>query len=467
MTSDVDVGRKRNSSRSSHEKTEPPVTDYAGIALKHLGTSAAEANLRGLARRVALMAAGESLGGRGSAARKILERGSTASEQAAEALRKVQVMTLLDALGRPAPGEAVDEAQAAIAGEHRMHRLQWLQAIVSGLDRLAPALWDSAQATPSLPRGRPKRSAALPFALEALERLWWRYHSEVPTQSTSKGGFLAFAQDVLTSEPCSFAKGSVSKAVGAFLKTENRPARKTVRAALPRPAPFRSVLVIGADDPVLREIVRLHAEDGARVVATAPPDRVAAVAKDLDARVTVVPLSLTEIPTAEDLAPLRKARYDRIVIGGLTGERGAIGPDTPAGFDQAGLADAMGAALRVPPVLNAILQGLWERLRNGGKVVVVASHLGSVSHGARSRSYTTAPAFAAVTALVRLWAHDLAGAGITVTTMHTGKGRREDGTPDRHTLPANAARVMRETVDRLGERERGSLVDINGSLEPF
>ena len=71
------------------------------IALKHLGTSAAEANLRGLARRVALMAAGESLGGRGSAARKILERGSTASEQAAEALRKVQVMTLLDALGRP------------------------------------------------------------------------------------------------------------------------------------------------------------------------------------------------------------------------------------------------------------------------------------------------------------------------------------------------------------------------------
>jgi NAD(P)-dependent dehydrogenase (short-subunit alcohol dehydrogenase family) len=302
-----------------------------------------------------------------------------------------------------------------------------------------------------------------------LEHLWWRYQSQVPTQSTGRGGFMALALDVLMAPPCSFTEGSVDKAVQEYLARSHRPVLRATQPPAKTPvASPRSVLVIGAEDPILQALARQHAHDGDRVVATAAPDRVAAVRSALGDAVAVAPLALTAMPRPEDLAALGDGALDLLVIGGLTGSTGILEPGGPEDFKRVRLSGRAAVALAVPPVLDAIVQEQSHRLalRKRARIVLVTSPMASGAKRRAAGGSSAGPAYAAIQALFELWARDLGGQGISVIAMHPGWGQREDGTPNRHTLPADTAWVMRETILRLDEREHGHLVDLHGSLEP-
>lgn len=411
---------------------------------------------------------GESLGGKGSQAVRTLASAGSAAKAAAKRLRTVDLVALIEAMRRPAKGEASAPYQATINDVTRMAVVERLDALMVGLDRLAEGLTAAAQQVPRLERKRPPRSGVFGFALEALEHIWWRYRFEVPTQSTATGGFMAFVQDMLTSAPCSFATGSVDKAVREYLDDETRPALQAARSVAVTPEAPRSALVIGADNPVLGALARHYAETGTRVVATAAPERVAAVQSELGDGIAVVPLSLMRVPTADEIAALGTGELDVMVIGGLTGLTGVIEPMGADDFYRVDPAGRAAAALKVPPVLHALVRAMRGRLVSGqeAKVVVVSSPLASGAKGRLAGGYAATPAYAAIQAHVGLWARDLGGDGVTVVAMHPGWGQREDGTPNRHTLPVTTARVMRETIGRVGEREHGRLVDLHGSLEP-
>jgi NAD(P)-dependent dehydrogenase (short-subunit alcohol dehydrogenase family) len=460
--------QKRRAPKSTSVANSNSPADFASIAEKHLGTSAPANDLRGLASLVAGMRRGEALGGKGSEAARKLSGAGKAVAVAAKHLRGINLLALIEAMRRPAKGETTAPSQATINDLTRMAVVERLGALMVELDRLAEGLTAAAQQVPRLKRKLSPRSGLFGFALEALEHIWWRYRFEVPTWSTATGGFTAFAQDMLTSPPCSFATSSVKTAVREYLKDETRPALQAARSVAVVPEAPRSALVIGADSPVLGALARHYAEAGTRVVATAAPERVAAVQAKLGEGIAVVPLSLLRVPTADDLVALGKGKHDVMVIGGLTGLTGVIEPMGADDFERVDPAGRATAALQVPTALQALMQAMRRRrvLRKGARVVVIASHLASAAKGRLAGGYAATPAYAAIQTLVGLWARDLGGDDVTVVSMHPGWGQRDDGTPNRHTLPATTARVMGATIGRLGPREHGELIDLNGSIEP-
>jgi NAD(P)-dependent dehydrogenase (short-subunit alcohol dehydrogenase family) len=68
--------------------------------------------------------------------------------------------------------------------------------------------------------------------------------------------------------------------------------------------------------------------------------------------------------------------------------------------------------------------------------------------------------------LVRLLANDLVEDGIYVAAIHPGWGRDAQGLPQRHGQPRIAAAVLRETITKLGDEQRGRLVDLYGARSP-
>lgn len=444
--------RKRNGRaaaaalKDGSDTSAPP--DYDALAREFLHATSAGRALRSIADLVRRMRDGAAAEGEGSSAIRTLNGAARAAGAAGEHLRRVPILTVLEALGAPAPAEVGAPHRDALNDFLRLHLGDRFDTTLLALDRLAAGLERAAKATRRRPRGAPQRPKVLPVALDQLERLWWQHRQQAPTQSINSGGFGGLAREVLSAAPCNYREGTVRKAVAAYLAEPSRPAA-TAHKAPPSVAPpsIGTALIVSDPHPLAEELARQLEADVARVdcvpfpdLGNAAPDAATAVAKDGLDLLLILCLG----------SPVTKGTVRK-----------------PRVLASTAWSSATRGLATLPERLERLVAAYRHRLRAvGGRVVVVMPEPSSVAATAGRDGYGAASAFAAVVTLVRLLATDLARDGIHVAAIHPGWGRDAEGLPQRHAQPRVTAAVLRETIAKLGDEQRGRLTDLYGGRLP-
>ena len=422
--------------------------DYDALARESLHTTSAGPGLRSIADLVRRMRDGAAAEGEGSSSIKTLKRAARAAGEAAEHLRSIPILTALEALGTPAPVEVGAPYQVAINDFLRLHLGDRFDTTLLALDRLAEGLDRAAKAAPRRRRGRPQRSEVFRVALDQLERLWWQHRQQAPTQSTNSGGFGALAREVLTAPPCLYSAGTVRKSVAAYLAEPNRPATTANAAPVSAPLPKISTVVIVDDQHALVEELKSQFQaDGVHVERT--------------------PLAGSGDTAPKAPEAVRKGRLDLLLVVclGSPVTEGAV--SKPRTLASTAWSSATRALAELPERLQQVVAEHLHRLSvSGGRIVVVMPEPSSVAATAGRDAYGAASALGAVVTLVRLLASDLARDGVHVAAIHPGWGRNAEGLPHRHRETRVTAAVLRETIAKLGEEQRGRLVDLYGGRLP-
>ncbi|GGJ40853.1 hypothetical protein [Neoroseomonas lacus] len=422
-------------------------THYATMAATHLGTASAGPALQSIAQLVRLMRDGAAASGTGSRAIKTLKSAANAAAVAGTHLRGVDILTVLQALGAPAPGEQRAPHQDAITDFSRLDLADRFGTTLLALDRLATGLEDAAKRRSPLPRGAPRRPGVLAVALDQLERVWWQHRQMPPTQSRNTGGFGDLAKAVLTASPCDFGDGTVRKAVAAYLKDTSRPAAKAhVAPAPPDPPRIETAAFFSDGHSLADEVASQLRSDGTQLSSQLIPG-------DVEAQ-------------GIDVAGIAEGSLDLLMLVCLGPPLTVGGERKPRELEHAMWTAGPGMMATLPARLHAVVAAHRRLLRSpGGKLVVVMPDPGSIAATGGASAYAAASTLAAIVALVGMWACDL-GDDVHVCALSPGWGRDAQGLPNRHSHLPNTAAVLRTTIGQLGGRQRGRLVDLYGEPLP-
>ena len=117
------------------------------------------------------------------------------------------------------------------------------------------------------------------------------------------------------------------------------------------------------------------------------------------------------------------------------------------------------------------MSALADNLREGGKVGIVTSRMGSIGDNSSGRMYSYRMSKAAANMLgVNLY-HELRPRGISVMLLHPGTGASDmtRGAPnwDQMTKPAEAAAGMATQLDKLGTDTPIEFRHADGTLLPW
>jgi len=235
----------------------------------------------------------------------------------------------------------------------------------------------------------------------------------------------------------------------------------------------RRTLVTGASHPIGVELVRQALQRGDQVFAACRnPARVPVLA-DLRAEfagLTLLPLDPADPSSVTDVIPVLESFTDTLDLL-------VVGPAEPAAHDRVtdrardeqletltatGLTEQLRRQAVAPLVLvRSLLPFLTHR--DGARVLLVSSWLGSIANKTQGGDYATCASAAALHMLGRTLAHDLVDRKIVVCVGNPGAfATSPDGPLMRHSVEEAALGLLSQ-MDRLPAERSGAYLDWTGS----
>lgn len=233
-------------------------------------------------------------------------------------------------------------------------------------------------------------------------------------------------------------------------------------------ASAHTLLITGANRGIGLEFVRQSLADGWQVIATCRhPDR----ANELMAlhKANPAQLSVHELDVTDTAAIVRLARElkDR-PIDWLLSNAGVYGPKG-APFGSVHNEDwvPVFAANTMAPL--QLMQAFVEQVAASKLklMATISSKMGSMGDNTSGGSYIYRSTKAAVNAVVKSAAIDLAHRNITCVVLHPGWVQTEMGGPNAEITPAESASRMRAHLAAAQPTGRGRFIDIDGTTIPW
>ncbi|MBK7976844.1 MAG: SDR family oxidoreductase [Deltaproteobacteria bacterium] len=218
-----------------------------------------------------------------------------------------------------------------------------------------------------------------------------------------------------------------------------------------------TVLITGANRGIGLEITRQLVARGDRVIATCrtPSRELAASGATVEANVDV-----SDSASVEALA----RRLEGRPLDWLVNNAGQLSVDSLDQLDEPAIRRQFEVNALGPLRVTAALAPL---LRDGGKVALVTSRMGSMGDNTSGRRYGYRMSKAALNAAGVSLAHDLAPRGIAVAILHPGYVRTEMTGGNGDLEPADAARNLIARIDELTPASSGRFLHSNGSALPW
>ncbi|MCC7411714.1 MAG: SDR family oxidoreductase [Gammaproteobacteria bacterium] len=229
-----------------------------------------------------------------------------------------------------------------------------------------------------------------------------------------------------------------------------------------------TVLVTGAGRGLGLGFVRSFDADGWRVYATCrtpeAASELARLAAASNGRVSVLPLDVTNAAQIRAVAAIAGAEPLDILVNsaGTWGqEHSRFGTTDSEAWLQAFRVNTI-APLKL---MEALVDGLAASRRR--LVFNVSSRMGSIADNDAGGGYTYRSSKAALNAVVRSAAIDLAGRGIVVVAVHPGWVRTAMGGPSASLSVSDSVARMRALMDRIGPADSGCFFHCDGYALPW
>jgi NAD(P)-dependent dehydrogenase (short-subunit alcohol dehydrogenase family) len=221
-----------------------------------------------------------------------------------------------------------------------------------------------------------------------------------------------------------------------------------------------TILITGANRGIGLALTQQFNARGDRVIAVCRhgSPALAQTGAQLEAEVDV-----TDAAAVDALAQrLRDVRIDTLVLNAGILAKESLGAIDDAGFDS----------MRRQFEVNAlgplrVAQALADRMAEGGKIGIITSRMGSVADNASGGYYGYRASKAAVNAIGKSLAVDLAPRGIAVALLHPGYVATDMVGGSGDVTPAEAAKQLIARLDALTLAQSGSFWHANGSALPW
>lgn len=217
-----------------------------------------------------------------------------------------------------------------------------------------------------------------------------------------------------------------------------------------------TLLVTGSNRGIGLEVCRQLAARGDRVIGVCRQSSDALDALDVHV------IDGVDVATAEGVAKLSDALGDQ-AIDVLINNAGILRRDT---FDNVDLED-VAEQFRVNSIAPLrVTTGLSGNLREGAKVVIVTSRMGSVADNTSGGYYGYRASKAAVNAIGMSLARDLASRGVAVALLHPGMVATDMTGGQGVEVEASAAGLL-QRIDALSMDNTGSFWHAEGYELPW
>lgn len=226
-----------------------------------------------------------------------------------------------------------------------------------------------------------------------------------------------------------------------------------------------NVLITGASRGLGLEFTRQYARDGWEVIACCRHPKAARALLDIDA--DPVKLDVTE---ARDVTALSKrlaaTPIDLFICNaGVTGERNPVlAGTTQSDFDAVMRTNVLGPIWLSAALADRIAAGGGGR---GGKIAYLSSRMGSIAAMANSGSALYRASKAALNAIVKAVALELAPRGVVAIALRPGWVRTDMGGAGADLHAEASVAGMRAVVERAGKRDSGRFFDYTGKDVPW
>jgi len=220
------------------------------------------------------------------------------------------------------------------------------------------------------------------------------------------------------------------------------------------------VLITGANRGLGLEFARQYAGDGWEVIGCCRHPKAAGALSQV--ATTTVKLDVID---ARDVTALSK-RFAATTIDVLVCNAGVAGTRAPVltATTQADFDGVMRTNVLGPMWLTAALAG---RVAAGGKIAYLSSRMGSIAAMANSGSALYRASKAALNAIVRAAALELAPRGVIAIALHPGWVKTDLGGSGADIDAPTSVAGMRSVLERAGVRESGRFFDYTGKELPW
>jgi NAD(P)-dependent dehydrogenase (short-subunit alcohol dehydrogenase family) len=221
-----------------------------------------------------------------------------------------------------------------------------------------------------------------------------------------------------------------------------------------------TVLITGANRGVGLELVKHYAACGDKVLACCRNPDAAKALQQVSGDVELIELQVTDATSVAALAANLRGQTIDILINNA----GTLGPDYPDQtaytMDFEGFADTL-AVNTIAPV--RMMQALLPQLRSSSnpKVVNITSQMGAIGLD-MTMGFAYCSSKAALNKFMKLAAIELGKEGIHVCLIHPGWVQTDMGGPQADITPAESAKGIAHTIDKLDASTNGSFWKWNG-----
>jgi len=225
-----------------------------------------------------------------------------------------------------------------------------------------------------------------------------------------------------------------------------------------------TVLITGANRGLGLDFARQYAVDGWRVIATCRNPDAAEDLRAVAGDVTVHPLDVADVASVDALAAALSGEAIDLLLNnaGVIGARGlAFGETDYESFAETMRINVMGPLAVAERFLPHVLRS-EKRL-----MATVTSRLGSIGLNDWGDRYIYSASKAALNAVMKSAAIDLAGKGVTVVVLHPGWVQTDMGGPKADLTPEESVTGMREVIGGLTHADNGRFLNYDGVEFPW
>ncbi len=223
-------------------------------------------------------------------------------------------------------------------------------------------------------------------------------------------------------------------------------------------------LITGANRGIGLEFAKQYAADGWKVIATCRRPEEAEKLNALEGDIQVHPLDVTDFARIEALA--RKLEGEPVDL--LINNAGIYGPRVVAydSVDYAAWAEVLRVNTMSPLKVSAVFA---DNVAKSGlkKIVTITSQMGSIADNASGGSYIYRSSKAALNAVMKSLAHDLAAKKIAVAVLHPGWVRTDMGGSGATIDPFESVAGLRQVIEDLSFENSGRFLAYDGRAIPW
>jgi NAD(P)-dependent dehydrogenase (short-subunit alcohol dehydrogenase family) len=228
---------------------------------------------------------------------------------------------------------------------------------------------------------------------------------------------------------------------------------------------MRNVLITGASRGLGLEFVRQYRAEGWSVIACCRQPKAARALADSGAE--VVKLDVTDARDVTALSKRLAATPIDVFIcnAGVTGARNPVlTGTTQADFDAVMHTNVLGPMWLSAALADRVAAGSGGQ---GGKIAYLSSRMGSIGAMANAGSALYRASKAALNAVAKAVALELAPRGVVAIALHPGWVRTDMGGAGADIEPEASVAGMRDVIERSVARDSGRFFDYTGKEVPW